>query len=123
MRQFYGNSIVGVIIPVILTVILAAIRFSEGYLLFHVLVELFAVIIGVLIAIIVFYMHKFTRNNFLLFLGIGFFWTAWLDLFHMLSYYGMNVYPKITSPNASTTLWIAARIFVLIGFELILYSF
>ena len=111
MRQFYGNSIVGVIIPVILTVILAAIRFSEGYLLFHVLVELFAVIIGVLIAIIVFYMHKFTRNNFLLFLGIGFFWTAWLDLFHMLSYYGMNVYPKITSPNASTTLWIAARIF------------
>lgn len=111
MRQFYGNSIVVIVIPMILMLILAAIRFSEGYLLFHVLVELFSVIIGVLIAIIAFYMHKFTRNNLLLFLGIGFFWTAWLDLFHMLSYYGMNVYPKITSPNTSTTLWIVARLF------------
>ncbi|MDD5160087.1 MAG: MASE3 domain-containing protein [Sulfuricurvum sp.] len=97
--------------PIVLMVFLLGIRLGEGYLLFHVLVELFAVIIGVLIAIIAYYMYKFTRNNFLLFLGIGFFWTAILDLFHMLSYYGMNIYSDVSTQNPSTTLWIAARIF------------
>lgn len=98
-------------IPIILIVILLAARLSEGYLFFHVLVELYAVIIGTLISIIAYYMYKFTRNDLLLFIGIGFFWTAVLDLFHMLSYYGMNVYSDVLTQNPSTTLWIFARMF------------
>lgn len=98
-------------IPIILIVILLAARLSEGYLFFHVLVELYAVIIGTLISIIAYYMYKFTRNDLLLFIGIGFFWTAILDLFHMLSYYGMNVYSDVLTQNPSTTLWIFARMF------------
>ena len=82
----------GLVLPVILIVLLIAMRIYHGYLLFHVMVELFAVIVGILIAIISYYMHKFSRNDFLLALGVGFFWTAVLDLFHMLSYHGMNVY-------------------------------
>ncbi|MDD2829734.1 MAG: MASE3 domain-containing protein [Sulfuricurvum sp.] len=100
--------------PFILVMVLLAIRLSEGYLLFHVLVELFAVIIGILISLITYYMYKFTQNKFLRFLGIGFFWTAILDLFHMLSYYGMNLYSDPISQNPSTTLWILARIFQII---------
>ncbi|MDD2950752.1 MAG: MASE3 domain-containing protein, partial [Sulfuricurvum sp.] len=42
-------------------------------------------------------------------LGIGFFWIALLDLMHMLSYYGMNIYDDVMTPNPSTTLWIFAR--------------
>ncbi|MDP3265456.1 MAG: MASE3 domain-containing protein [Sulfuricurvum sp.] len=100
----------GLVLPVILIVLLIAIRIYHGYLLFHVMVELFAVIVGILIAIISYYMHKFSRNDFLLALGVGFFWTAVLDLFHMLSYHGMNVYPEVISANPSTTLWIFARL-------------
>ena len=98
-------------VPIVLIVILLVARMSEGYLFFHVLVELYAVIIGILIAIIAYYMYKFTRNDFLLFIGIGFFWTAILDLFHMLSYYGMNIYSDVMTQNPSTTLWIFARLF------------
>lgn len=98
-------------LPIVLIMILVAARLSEGYLFFHVLVELFAVITGTIIAIIAYYMYKFTRNDFLLFIGIGFFWTAILDLFHMLSYYGMNVYSDVLTQNPSTTLWIFARMF------------
>ena len=100
----------GLVLPVILIVLLIAIRIYHGYLLFHVMVELFAVIVGILIAIISYYMHKFSRNDFLLALGVGFFWTAVLDLFHMLSYHGMNVYPEISIQNPSTTFWILARL-------------
>lgn len=94
----------------VLMMVLIGVWLSEGYLFYHVLVELFTVIVGVIIAIIAYFMYKFTRNDFLLFLGIGFFWTALLDLFHMLSYYGMNIYADVVTQNPSTTLWICARI-------------
>lgn len=101
---------IGIITPIVLMMVLIAVFLGEGYLFFHVLVELFTVIVGVIIAIIAYFMYKFTRNDFLLFLGIGFFWTALLDLSHMLSYYGMNIYVNVLTQNPSTTLWICARI-------------
>ncbi len=100
----------GLILPVILIVLLIAIRFYYDYLLFHVLVELFAVIMGILITMISYYMHKFSRNDFLLVLGTGFFWTAMLDLAHMLTYHGMNIYAEASIQNPSTTFWILARL-------------
>lgn len=102
---------IGIITPMVIMMVLIAVLLSQGYLFYHVLVELFTVIVGVTIAIIAYFMYKFTRNDFLLFLGIGFFWTALLDLFHMLSYYGMNIYAEELTQNPSTTLWICARLF------------
>ncbi|MDD2789229.1 MAG: MASE3 domain-containing protein [Sulfurimonas sp.] len=96
--------------PLGMILLLAIVRWFEGYLLFHTVVELFAVIVGILIALVVYYMDSFTRNKFLLFLGIGFFWVAFLDFFHMLSYHGMHLYVDDSSANPSTTLWIFARI-------------
>lgn len=110
-KKFDCFDPIGIITPIVLIMVLIAIRLNEGYLFFHVLVELFTVIVGVMIAIIAYFMYKFTRNDFLLFLGIGFFWTALLDLMHMLGFYGMNIYADILTPNPSTTLWICARVF------------
>lgn len=104
------NSLVTFLLPALLILMLVAMRLGEGYLLFHSVVELFAVIEGILIAVIAYYMYPFTRNNFLLFLGIGFFWVASLDLFHMLSYHGMNLYSETSSFNTPTSLWVFTRI-------------
>jgi PAS domain S-box-containing protein len=111
LKKIDWTDSLGIAAPLFLMFVLIAARVSEGYLLFHVLIELFAVIVGIAIAIIAYYMYKFTRNDFLLFMGIGFFWTALLDLFHMLSYYGMNIFADVTTQNPSTTLWIFARLF------------
>ncbi|MDO9305345.1 MAG: MASE3 domain-containing protein [Sulfuricurvum sp.] len=110
MNYFKKYDPIALLLPVVLIALLGIIRMNEGYLLFHVIVELFAVIVGIIIAVIAYYMHTFTRNNFLLMLGIGFFWVAFLDLFHMLSYHGMNLYSDALTPNTATTLWIFARI-------------
>lgn len=110
MNFFKKYDPISFLLPIVLIGVLVFIRLNEGYLLFHVIVELFAVIVGIIIAVIAYYMHTFTRNNFLLMLGIGFFWVAFLDLFHMLSYHGMNLYSDILTPNTATTLWIFARL-------------
>ncbi len=110
MNSFKKCDPVSTTVLIVLIGLLAFIRVNEGYLPFHVIVELFAVIVGVIIAVIAYYMHAFTRNNFLLFLGIGFFWVAFLDLFHMLSYHGMNLFSGVLTSNTATTLWIFGRI-------------
>ncbi|MBV5348233.1 PAS domain-containing protein, partial [bacterium] len=110
MNYFKKYDPISFLLPVILITLLGLIRLNEGYLLFHVIVELFAVIVGIMIAVIAYYMHAFIRNNFLLFLGIGFFWVSFLDLFHMLSYHGMNLYSDALTPNTAATLWIFARV-------------
>jgi two-component system, cell cycle sensor histidine kinase and response regulator CckA len=110
LNYFKKYDPIALLLPVVLIALLGLIRLNEGYLLFHVIVELFSVIVGVIIAVIAYYMHTFIRNNFLLFLGIGLFWVAFLDLFHMLSYHGMNLYSDVLTPNTAATLWIFARI-------------
>lgn len=110
MNSFKKCDPLSITVLIVLIGLLGLIRLNEGYLLFHVIVELFAVIVGIIIAVIAYYMHTFIRNNFLLFLGIGFFWVSFLDFFHMLSYHGMNLYSDDLTPNIATTLWIFGRI-------------
>ncbi|MFZ3052736.1 MAG: MASE3 domain-containing protein [Sulfuricurvum sp.] len=109
-KKFNWFDPLGMITPIVLMIVLVGVWLSQGYFFFHVLVELFAVLVGLMIAIIAYFMYKFNRNDFILFLGIGFFWTALLDLFHMLSYNGMNIYTDLATQNPSTTLWICARL-------------
>lgn len=87
-QQIY--FIVGV--PIIFGAATVAARFFEGHLLFHSLAELFTILVGLTMAIVVHYTYYFTKNNFLLYLGIGYFWIALLDLLHMLTYKGMMIY-------------------------------
>lgn len=110
MNFFKQCDPAGIVVLITIIGLLGVIRLVEGFLLFHVIVELFAVIVGVIIAVIAYYMHAFTRNNFLLFLGIGFFWVAFLDFFHILSNNEMNLYIDNLSQNTAVTLWIFGRI-------------
>lgn len=79
-----------------------------NYLLFHVTVEIFSVVIACLIYVLATGTYKFSQNSLLLFLGHAYLAVAMLDFFHTLSYKGMGVFPS-DDPNTATQLWIAAR--------------
>jgi len=78
------------LVPIVLSIVLIAIS-HYNYLLFHTLAELFAIIVGVLMFVVAFYTHTFARENFLIYLGAGYFWVAILDLIHTLLYKGMSI--------------------------------
>jgi len=79
-----------------------------NYLLFHSLVEMFAVFVAFGIFVINFYAGKFNRNGYLTILSMGYFFVGTLDLLHIFAYPGMTVL-KETSPDTFAQLWLAAR--------------
>ena len=52
--------------------------------------------------------RKYTKNRYLLFLGIAFLFVAILDLIHTFAYRGMGIFTGF-STNLPTQLWISAR--------------
>lgn len=95
------------LLPVILAVFLITISLFN-FLLFHTFAELFAITIAVLMGIVIWNTYPFTRNNFLMYLGCGYFWIGVLDLLHAFSYEGMNVIPG-SDGNMGVQFWIGTR--------------
>ena len=79
-----------------------------SFLLFHVLVELFSIIIAWSIFAFAWNSRRYIENDFLIFLGITYLFVGVLDLVHTLSYEGMNIINGY-DVNLPTQLWIAAR--------------
>ncbi len=79
-----------------------------NYLLFHNLAELFALIVAFGIFMIAWNSRKFIGSNYLLFLGISYFFTGIFDIGHALAYKGMNIFPA-AGADLATQLWIAGR--------------
>ena len=96
------------VIPIIFIFSILLAREYGGHLLFHTIAEIFSISISLMVIVIVSYTYKFTKNNFILYLGLGYFWVGVLDLLHMLTYQGMSVY-SIDNPNIMLTFWLAAR--------------
>jgi signal transduction histidine kinase len=79
-----------------------------NYLLFHALVESFAIVVAAGIFMIAWNSRRFQDNGYFLFVGIGSLCVAGIDLLHFLAYKNMGVFPGATA-NLPTQLWIAAR--------------
>ena len=79
-----------------------------NFLLFHTLAELFAIIIAILMCVVAWQMYPFTKNNFLMYLGAGYFWIACLDMIHALTYKGLNLIPNATH-DTTIQFWIITR--------------
>ncbi len=79
-----------------------------NYLLFHILVELFSIVIAVSLFIVAWNLRRTITNHYILFVGIAYLFVAVLDTFHTLSYKGMGVF-AIDSADTATQLWMAAR--------------
>ena len=79
-----------------------------NYLLFHTLVELFAIIVAGNIFIIAWNVRRRLDNTYILATGIGYLFVGALDLLHTLAYKGMGAIPS-DGANLATQLWIAGR--------------
>jgi PAS domain S-box-containing protein len=97
-----------IVFPIVFFVIIVAVRYWEGDLFFHSLIEIFTILIGITMGVVAYFTYQFTKNNFLLYLGIGYFWIAVFDLFHMLTYKGMMIH-SVDSANITLTFWIFSR--------------
>ncbi|MCF7973931.1 MAG: hypothetical protein K9N55_08955 [Phycisphaerae bacterium] len=82
----------------------------HSYLLFHTIVELFSVCVAFAIFMIVWNCRHFIQNNYMLFLGMAYFFVGGLDLLHVLAFPGMGIFSG-DDPNLATQLWVAARYF------------
>ena len=95
------------LIPCVMAIFLVVVS-RYNFILFHTLAELFAIIVAMLMSVVAWQMYPFTRNNFLIYLGCGYFWVAVLDLVHTLLFEGMNVFDN-RSLNPPVQFWLATR--------------
>ncbi len=79
----------------------------HSYVLFHNLVELLSIVIAYGMFVVAWNSRELLKNNYLLFVGISYLFVASVDLFHTLSYQGMNLFQG--EANLATQLWIIAR--------------
>ena len=79
-----------------------------SFLLFHVIVEIFSVLIAAAIFIIVWNTRGHLQNTYLLIVGIAYLFIGSIDFIHTLAYSGMNIFVGYDA-NLPTQLWIIAR--------------
>ncbi len=91
---------------------------NYNYLLFHSVAELFSIFIAVTIGIIVVNCWASIRNQYVLFIGLAYFFIGFLDVLHTLTYKGMPIFTDYD--YYAPQFWIAARyleaISMLVGF-------
>jgi len=82
---------------------------SVSYLLFHTMVEIFAISVSLLILVFVWLSKRYIRNGYLIILGGSYGVVALMDVFHTLTFRGMNILPWGTV-NFSPDFWLSARL-------------
>ena len=104
------NNITGLILPTILIVIMVLTYYLGNFLIFHAFAEFFSVFAALSITFVTYFTYTLTKNRYLLFLGLGYFWIAILDILHIQTYPGMHIY-DIVGMDHTLTLWIFTRFF------------
>jgi signal transduction histidine kinase len=79
-----------------------------SYILFHSLVEIFSVVISFGVFMVAWNLRRLITNNFILFIGVAYFFVGWVDLVHAFAYEGINIFKEFNTDIASQ-LWISAR--------------
>ncbi|MBF0265031.1 MAG: PAS domain S-box protein [Gammaproteobacteria bacterium] len=97
----------GFVIMVIVSIALITLSIKSHYLTFHVLAEFFAIGVAIIMFIVVWNTYPFSKNHYLMFLGCGYFWIAWLDVAHTLTYFGMPT--ALDAGNYTSQFWIGTR--------------
>jgi len=98
-------AVVGMLVTVM--AILAGAR-SVHYLLFHTMAEIFAIVVSVSIFTLTWTSHRYLTNGYLILLGGAYGAIGLVDVFHALTFRGMNLFPGV-STNYPTQFWLIAR--------------
>jgi signal transduction histidine kinase/CheY-like chemotaxis protein len=95
---------------VTVTAVVFGIYFSShyAYVLFHGLVEIVSIAIAFAMFVLVLNTRTYLANNYLCLLGIGYAFSALIDLFHTFAFKGMTVFSGY-GENLAPQLWLAAR--------------
>lgn len=88
-----------------------------NYALFHMLVEVFSTVIAFAAFVLIWDARRNLDRDYLLLLGIGLLFFAILDVPHMLSFQGMELFPGFTA-NLPTQLFVAQRYMLALSFLL-----
>jgi len=83
---------------------------TNGFLLFHTLIEVFAVVVAMLIFVTGYRAILSIRKNAVVLLGIMFLGVGLLDFLHLMSYEGMPDAISPNTPHKSIFFWLAARL-------------
>lgn len=83
---------------------------QQNWLLFHVLIEAAAVLIGIVVFMIVWYSRRFAHvDAFIVQWGIACLFIAVIDVLHTVTYRGMGLVVEAAEVNVATQFWIAGR--------------
>ena len=88
--------------------LLLIVKSFHNFLLFHLSVELFSIVIAFIMFALVLNLFDKIESDYFIFLGLIYGFIGGLDLLHTISYQGMGVFPDHTA-NLPTQLWIIAR--------------
>ncbi|MBU1020904.1 MAG: GGDEF domain-containing protein [Firmicutes bacterium] len=93
---------------IISTVMFVLISFSN-FLLFHTLVELFTVVLGILIFVISIYSRKYMNGSSFALLGIAYLFIGVFDLMHTFSFGGIGIFDY--TQNITNQFFVISRLF------------
>ncbi len=82
---------------------------GRSFILFHSVTEVFCVVIAATSFIVAWNARRFHGSGWLLLIGTALLAVGVLDLFHLLAYKGMNIFPGFPGANAATELWVGSR--------------
>lgn len=91
-----------------------------NYLLFHSIIELFAILTAFCISFLSYSTYRYLKNDFVFNLGILYGFVVIVDILHTLAYKGMGVF-KTYDANLPTQLWILGRTLEAIGLSSIVF--
>ncbi len=109
LGKSHSEQIYAVLSYVVYGLVLLGLYLSRNYsyLLFHVLIELFSIIVACTLSIITWNSRQYIKNRFFLVIGIAYLFIGFIDLLHTLSYVGMNIFPD--DRFYANQLWIGGR--------------
>lgn len=81
---------------------------SVHYLFFHTMAELFAIVVSLSIFMLTWTSNRYLANGYLIILGGAYGAIGVVDVFHTLTFRGMNLFPGV-STNYPTQFWLTAR--------------
>ncbi len=118
------ESILEIFLFTVFIIFLYLTRYSY-HSLFHTAAELFVCAISFALFFISLNTSSMTKNNFIVFLGIGYFFIGIIDIFHIFTYSGVSIIFKNGDQSRVVQFWISGRYMTaitLLGSALLLYK-
>lgn len=105
------DAIIGSLAGAAAVVVALLLLSRADYLLFHSIVEIFALLVAFGIFVLAWNTRPIVDNRYLLSLGVGSLFVGIVTMLHMFAYRGMGVFPNATT-DLATQLWIISRLLV-----------